>query len=66
MEALKFYVKIGEDGKIDLPGLGGLKGRRAEILILPLEEDFEDLLMASGSSLDFWDNPIDDDVWNNV
>ena len=68
MEALKFYVKIGEEGRIELPELGKLKGRRAEIIILPLEEkeDIEDLLMASESSLDFWDNPIDDEIWNDV
>jgi len=66
MEALKFYVKIGENGKIDLPELGKLKGRRAEIIILPLNESFGDLLMASQSSLGFWDNPIDDEIWNNA
>ena len=66
MEALKFYVKIGEEGKIELPELGKLKGRRAEIIILPLEEEVKDLLMASESSLDFWDNPIDDEIWNEV
>lgn len=27
---------------------------------------FEDLLRASESSIDFWDNDIDDEVWNNV
>ncbi|MHC1624253.1 MAG: hypothetical protein ACXQTR_06675 [Candidatus Methanospirareceae archaeon] len=45
-----------------------LKGRRAEIIILSLEEeeDIEDLLMASESSLDFWDNPIDNVIWNDV
>lgn len=26
----------------------------------------EDLTKASESSLDFWDNDIDDKVWNNV
>lgn len=26
----------------------------------------EDLTRASESSLDFWDNDIDDEVWNNV
>jgi len=26
----------------------------------------EDLTKASESSLDFWDNDIDDQVWNNV
>jgi hypothetical protein len=66
MEALKFYVKIGEEGRIELPELGKLKGRRAEIIILPLEEEVKDLLMASKSSLDFWDNPIDDEIWNEV
>ena len=68
MEALKFYVKIGEEGRIELPELGKLKGRRAEIIVLPLEEEEEvkDLLMASESSLDFWDNPIDDEIWNEV
>jgi len=65
MEALKFYVKIDEDGKIELPKLDKLKGKKAEIIILPLEDIFDDLLMASETSLDFWDNPIDDEVWNN-
>jgi hypothetical protein len=38
------------------------------IIILPLEEEEEvkDLLMASESSLNFWDNPIDDEIWNEV
>jgi len=67
MKALKFYVKIGEEGRIELPELGELKGRRAEIIILPLEEkNIKDLLLASESSLDFWDNPIDDEVWNEI
>lgn len=27
---------------------------------------FKDLELASESSLDFWNNDIDDEVWNNV
>jgi len=27
---------------------------------------FKDLESASESSMDFWDNDIDDEVWNNV
>lgn len=27
---------------------------------------FKDLICASESSIDFWDNDIDDEVWNNV
>lgn len=29
-------------------------------------DDFSDLLAASESSLAFWDNPTDDEVWNNA
>ena len=28
--------------------------------------DFSDLAVASQSSTGFWDNPVDDEVWNNV
>jgi hypothetical protein len=40
---------------------------------LPIQEgqvepadDFYDLVLASESSLDFWDNPLDDEDWNNI
>ncbi|GIN73651.1 hypothetical protein J14TS2_41260 [Bacillus sp. J14TS2] len=36
-----------------------LKAKRDQLLS-------EDLTKASESSLDFWDNDIDDEVWNNV
>lgn len=39
------------------------------ILFLKKREDdqiFKDLLQASESSIDFWNNEIDDEVWNNV
>lgn len=29
-------------------------------------EVFKDLLSVSESSIDFWDNDIDNEVWNNV
>lgn len=68
MGALKFHVRIGEGGKIEVPELKKLKGKRAEVIILPLdgEDEIEDLLMASASSLDFWDNPVDDETWNEA
>lgn len=68
MGSLRFYVKIGEGGRIELPELEKLEGTRAKVIILPLdsEERMEDLLMASESSLDFWDNPVDDETWNEA
>ncbi|WP_028309624.1 hypothetical protein [Desulfitibacter alkalitolerans] len=39
------------------------------ILFLKLKKDrelFRDLELVSESSMDFWNNDIDDEVWNNV
>lgn len=33
---------------------------------LDSDDDFSDLVLASESSSSFWDNPIDDEVWNEV
>ncbi|MDD2402264.1 MAG: DUF2281 domain-containing protein [Clostridia bacterium] len=30
------------------------------------KDNFQDLMKASESSLDFWNNSKDDEVWNNV
>jgi hypothetical protein len=37
------------------------------VVVFVVEEpldDFSGLVVASQSNLDFWDNPIDDEVWN--
>ena len=31
-----------------------------------LQENCTDLLVASESSLDFWNNPVDDETWNEA
>lgn len=39
------------------------------ITFLKMKHDkkiFNDLIKSSESSIDFWDNDIDDEVWNNV
>jgi len=41
------------------PGVNGVK-------VVKNNNEFEDLLLASESSLGFWDNDIDDEVWNNA
>ncbi len=44
-----------------------IKGK-AEVIITILEPDgeFRDLVKLSESSLDFWDNVIDDNTWNHA
>ncbi len=67
MQAYKFYSEVVEDGKIVLPKMPLKQGIKVEIIVFPQEDsDIPDMLKASESSLDFWDNPIDDKVWNRV
>ncbi|MCI0696260.1 hypothetical protein L0337_30185 [candidate division KSB1 bacterium] len=64
--ALKYDVKVQEKGRVELqvpfpPG--------AYITVFVIEEpadNFSDLILAAQSSLDFWDNPYDDEDWNNA
>jgi hypothetical protein len=41
-------------------------GQVVEVIVLPVQDDMEDLARASESGLDFWGNDIDDQVWNNA
>ena len=36
------------------------------VKLIKNSNEFHDLLLASESSLGFWDNEIDDEVWNNA
>ena len=65
MRAYKYYSEITEEGVITLPKLPFKKGEKVEVIVIP-QDEFPDLLKASESSLSFWDNPIDDKVWNNA
>ena len=64
--ALKYEVEVREQGRIEftVPFKPG-----ARLVIFVIEEvfdTFEDLVGAAQSSLDFWDNPFDDEDWNNA
>ncbi len=66
-KAYKFDTQILPGGKLELttpiPA-----GSRVEVVVIPEEQEDEmtDLVDAASSSLDFWDNPIDDAEWNNA
>jgi len=36
------------------------------VFVIEESDDFKDLLAASESGLDFWDNVFDDEDWNDV
>ncbi len=64
--ALKFETEVGSEGKLELQ-VPFAEGKRVVVFVVPEPADsFGDLIEASRSSLDFWDNPLDDEDWNNA
>ena len=63
MRAYKYYSEIQEGGKLEISSLPIKKGQMVEVIVLPMETDTADFLSAAESSLDFWDNEIDDRIW---
>lgn len=65
MNAYKYHSVVKDNGTIELPRLPLPGGSRVEVIILPEGEDLE-MMRAAESSIKFWDNPMDDAVWNNA
>jgi hypothetical protein len=66
--AVKVEVTVQENGHIDIP-VPFAPGKRVVVFIIQHEREedvFSDLTVAATSSLDFWNNPIDDAEWNNA
>ena len=68
MHALKYVTTVNTGGNVVLPPLGLQEGTAIEVIVLVAEEDTEttDFQLASESSTAFWNNPIDDKVWNDA
>lgn len=66
MKAFKYMLEVDSKGRIRLPKLWLRRGTRVEVIILEHEEGETDLLKAAETTLAFWDNPIDDKVWNDA
>ena len=64
--ALKYEVQVREHGRVELQ-LPFAPGARVIIFVVPeVQESLTDLVAASESSLAFWENPLDDEDWNNA
>ena len=68
MQAIRRHAKTNARGELVLSELGLKEGMAVEVIVLlgKSEGNHGDLLNASESSLDFWDNPIDDQAWNDA
>ena len=64
--ALKYEVEVRDHGRVEVH-VPYAPGARVIIFVIPEpEETFSDLVAAAESSLEFWDNPLDDEDWNNA
>ncbi len=63
--ALKYDVELKEPGRLELD-VPFPAGAHVTVFVIESGDTFDDLISASESSLDFWDNPIDDEDWNNA
>ena len=61
MKALRVHTPVDRKGRLRLR-----KGAEVEVIILEPETGEDDLAKAAESSLSFWNNRIDDEVWNDV
>mgnify|MGYP000411250605 CR=1 FL=1 len=66
--AIKLEGIVQANGHIDLP-VPFAPGKRVVVFVIQqtLPDDlFGDLLAATTTSLDFWNNPLDDAEWNHA
>ena len=68
MRAIRCRAEVNGQGQIVVEDSALGKGTAVEVIVLVPGpgEDEAPLLAASQSSLDFWDNPVDDQAWNHA
>jgi hypothetical protein len=63
---MRFEVDVPSDGRIEFC-VPRLAGSHVTVYVTEHPADkFDDLLAAAASSTDFWDNPYDDEDWNEA
>ncbi len=63
--ALKYDVQVDKNGQVEVK-VPFPAGSHVVVFVIETEESFGDLITAAESSLAFWDNPMDDEDWNNA
>ncbi len=65
MHAIRVIRQVQTAGSILLESLPFQEGQTIEIILLPVEDNLDDLARLSESGMGFWENDVDDQVWNN-
>jgi len=66
MRAVKVRATVRRDGRLTMPRLPLRRGAQVEVIVLELEPRGDELLRVAETSSSFWDNAIDDEVWNDA
>lgn len=61
---LSYDVEATEGGRVEFSGPFQPGQRLTVVVIAEPHSEFAELSAAAGSSLSFWDNPLDDEDWN--
>ena len=62
---LTFETKVNAAGRIEV-ATSLPPDSPVTVVVLKRDDDFADLIAAAGANLAFWDNPIDDEEWNDA
>jgi hypothetical protein len=63
--ALKYEAEVNDAGRVEL-SVPFAPGARVVVFVIEADDLTADLTLAAHSSLDFWDNRLDDEDWNNA
>ena len=64
--ALRYEAEVMEGGRVELH-VPLPSGANVTVFVVPATGDgTDDLLAAAESSMGFWDNPLDDEDWNEA
>lgn len=63
---LKYDTQVKDGGRVEFNVPLDVGVRVTVYVIESPNGTFADLLSATQSNLDFWDNPLDDEDWNNA
>jgi hypothetical protein len=63
--ALKYDVEVQAGGRLELR-VPFSPGSRVAVIVIDESDGSNELLVAAQSSLEFWNNPVDDEDWNDA
>jgi hypothetical protein len=61
--ALEYDAEVKSDGQVTV-NVPLAPGSKVKVFVVEAAREFEDLVLASQSSLEFWNHPFDDEDWN--